>query len=455
MKSSKKFSGLRIRTVNIIFLSSFIILCSSILISTFECQRKYNTMFLGVTDYSECTKAISYFKDASDYLTNQARFFAIHKDASFLKNYFDEQNTVKRREKSLEVLEMSHKDDETIINLRNAMDESKTLTHREHYSMKLICSADPEILTELPEEIQEIRLTREDKKLTPDEMMNKAQSILFDAVYNNSKDRILKYTESSLASLSKGVAVHLQSDDLILSKIFFLHKIISVLLIIISIVLYIIIYKLVISPLKENIDCIKLGEKMNVLGSYELRYIAKIYNELCEKNSIKENVLKHKAEHDPLTDLINREAFDQIKAIFKKSDEQIAYLLIDIDFFKNINDTYGHLVGDSVLKKIAKMLSEHFRNTDYVARVGGDEFAVIMTKFGEAPEVIIQRKIEGLNKKLQMVIDGLPPVSLSVGVSFSDSGFKDVQEEQSDKALYRVKNGGRCNCSFYDYIEIN
>ena len=180
-----------------------------------------------------------------------------------------------------------------------------------------------------------------------------------------------------------------------------------------------------------------------------MRLIAKTYNALREKDEIKASILKHKAEHDPLTGLINREAFAKIKEVLSDTAEPIAYLIIDIDLFKAVNDKYGHLVGDEVLKKIAAILCEQFRNTDYVARIGGDEFAVIMTKFGDAPEFIIQRKIETINKLLQKVEQNFPSVSLSVGVAISTMGYNEVLEEQADQALYHVKQGGRCNCSFF------
>lgn len=450
----KEIGGIRIRTINIITMVATCTLCVAILISSFESERKYNSMFFGVTDYTDCTKAISDFKDASEYMTSQARLFAINKNASFMKNYLDEKNIIKRRENALEVLKMSH-DDGPMKNLQRAMDDSEELAERELYAMKLICQAEGFSSEDIPAEVDSVVLSRQDSVLSLQEKGIMAQKILFDASYLNSKDRIARNVNCAINSLSKDFVNKLEYDDYVLSKSFGFHKFICCLLIIISVALYIILIFLVIVPLRLDLNSIKAGEKMKVNGSYELRYIARVYNELCEKNLIKESILRHKAEHDPLTDLINREAFMQIKQVFKETTEPIAYLLIDIDFFKQINDNYGHLVGDNVLKKISKLLSDQFRNTDYVARVGGDEFAIIMTKFGESPEIVIQRKIDGLNKMLQMVSDGLPPVSLSVGVSFSENGFKDILEEQADKALYRVKNGGRCNCSFYDYIQLN
>jgi GGDEF domain-containing protein len=72
-----------------------------------------------------------------------------------------------------------------------------------------------------------------------------------------------------------------------------------------------------------------------------------------------------------------------------------------------------------------------------------------MTKFGDTPELIIQRKIETINKLLQKVDQSFPSVSLSVGVAISTMGYNEILEEQADQALYHVKQGGRCNCSFY------
>lgn len=449
-----KVSGLKIRSVNAILMVATCLLSIAVLICSFEFNHRYNSMVFGVSDYTDCTKAINDFKDSSEYLTNQVRLFTIHKDFSFMKNYFDELNVFKRREHAIEVLAMSHMNDDTINNLKRAMEESNELKQREFYAMALVCDAIPSY-TALPEEIKNYQLPSSDKLLDAQEKLEKSQEILFDVSYINSKERISKYTTAAFFSLSSAFSDQLIQDDKRLSTGFIVQQFICGLLLCLSVASYFMLIKLVIIPLKSHIMNIKNGQPMEYTGSYELKYIAKTYNELCEKNIIKESILRHKAEHDPLTDLINRDAFNQIKDVFKASDEQIAFLLVDIDFFKKINDTYGHLVGDKVLKKIAKLLSEQFRNTDYVARIGGDEFAVIMTKFGDNPETVIQRKIDGLNKTLQLVTDGLPPVSLSVGVSFSESGFREVLEEQADKALYRVKNGGRCNCSFYDYIELN
>ena len=157
---------------------------------------------------------------------------------------------------------------------------------------------------------------------------------------------------------------------------------------------------------------------------------------------------------DELTGILNRRGFfENIKKLINKEENKnrsCAMLFCDMDNLKLINDQFGHSVGDDVLRKISNLFMEQFRGSDYVARIGGDEFAIIMTKFGDSPVEIINTKIGRLNAILQDNDDGLPPVSLSVGVSFSECGFVKEMEDQADKALYKVKQGGRCNCSFYE-----
>ena len=125
-------------------------------------------------------------------------------------------------------------------------------------------------------------------------------------------------------------------------------------------------------------------------------------------------------------------------------------VICDIDIFKQVNDLHGHTVGDLILRKVARLLTTTFRSIDYVCRIGGDEFAVIMVNVGRELSHTVSDKIELINDALSNPTDGLPAVSLSVGVAFTDrenpgeSIFKDA-----DQALYRVKQNGKHDCGFY------
>ena len=119
-------------------------------------------------------------------------------------------------------------------------------------------------------------------------------------------------------------------------------------------------------------------------------------------------------------------------------------ILIDVDTFKSVNDTYGHAMGDTILQKVATLLKRTFRSIDYVCRIGGDEFAIIMVEMTSDLKYTIEEKIEAVNETLSKEVDGVPAVSLSVGVAFSDrDNAEDDIFKDADKALYYIKEHGR------------
>ena len=189
---------------------------------------------------------------------------------------------------------------------------------------------------------------------------------------------------------------------------------------------------------------------LETVGAYEFRYLALTYNNIYEINAANEVMLRNKAEKDALTGLLNRGAFDSLRTGLQANACPLALLLIDVDKFKNINDTYGHDVGDKVLKKVANVLNMHFRSNDFIARIGGDEFSVIMMDIKNISKDTIQGKIMDMNRVLKSGTDGLPKITLSVGVAFSEIGFHKELYKMADTALYKVKENGRCGCAFYE-----
>ena len=163
-----------------------------------------------------------------------------------------------------------------------------------------------------------------------------------------------------------------------------------------------------------------------------------------------QRLIRHEAEYDALTDLMNRGSFDRVLEIYQNGESHYALLLIDVDIFKSVNDTYGHACGDKILQKVAGLLKKMFRSIDFVCRIGGDEFAVVMVEMTSDLGYTIEEKIETINQELSNTEDGLPKVSVSVGVAFSDrqnpgeSIFKDA-----DAALYRTKENGKRGCTIY------
>ena len=205
---------------------------------------------------------------------------------------------------------------------------------------------------------------------------------------------------------------------------------------------------LILFPLNEYIARIRAYETLPLRGAKELRYLAQAYNSMFAANQRHSDHLLYQAEHDPLTGLFNRGAFDDLRRAHQR--EHIGLMLIDVDNFKRVNDDYGHDTGDRVLKKTADLLSHSFRATDYPCRIGGDEFSVIITDISPSVKGVVQRKIRQVGEGLSRTEDGLPPVTLSVGVAFSDQCGPDQDlYKLADAALYRVKARGRNGCAFY------
>jgi diguanylate cyclase (GGDEF)-like protein len=202
-------------------------------------------------------------------------------------------------------------------------------------------------------------------------------------------------------------------------------------------------------PILKGVEKIKEDSEIPIIGSYEFRYLAKTYNKMYSafKKSIES--LNYEASHDKLTGLYNRAGYDVLRSGIDLNTS--AVLLIDADNFKSINDNYGHVIGDCVLKKIAAQLKNTFRVEDYICRIGGDEFVVFMRHVHKGLSPLIEDKIGLINRTLtDRKLDSLPPISISVGIAFGeDEADIDSLIEHADEALYVVKENGRRGYSFY------
>ncbi|WP_353866235.1 GGDEF domain-containing protein [Svornostia abyssi] len=164
-----------------------------------------------------------------------------------------------------------------------------------------------------------------------------------------------------------------------------------------------------------------------------------------------EERLRHHAEHDPLTGLMNRRRFDEEIARHasrvRRYDEDGAVLLIDLDRFKEVNDTYGHAAGDDYLVRAADRLRTVLRDTDLVARLGGDEFAILLphADAGEAAETA-RRLVAAMHPAPGEASQGDPAMTVSIGVAcFADHPAADPAAvvAAADRAMYAAKTGGR------------
>ena len=174
-------------------------------------------------------------------------------------------------------------------------------------------------------------------------------------------------------------------------------------------------------------------------------YISVRDNSAEERNLQKET---YNANHDPLTKALNRAGFD--KAIEELDLSKMFLLLIDLDSFKEANDEYGHSVGDQVLIKVVNTISSNFRSDDLVCRIGGDEFAVIISNSDSETPKLVKERVKKINSILTSGEDGLPKVSISAGGAFgkdAENGYE--LTNNADHAMYSTKFNGKCGFTLF------
>jgi diguanylate cyclase (GGDEF)-like protein len=186
---------------------------------------------------------------------------------------------------------------------------------------------------------------------------------------------------------------------------------------------------------------------------------------LKKKNSELKNVLNHlyeiskakdtykeKAKVDALTGLLNKSTMqDLINMELTNPQLSIsnAFIIVDLDYFKEANDTFGHDYGDIILKNFSNFLREIFRKEDYISRFGGDEFCIFLKN---VPINIVEMKAKMIKKRIHTV-STKSNITASIGIAMVPANGNDYESifKAADKALYYVKTNGKNNYRFAEY----
>lgn len=189
-------------------------------------------------------------------------------------------------------------------------------------------------------------------------------------------------------------------------------------------------------------------QKVDFLGEF-----SNSFNQMVDHLRDNSEHLQQLAHIDALTQIPNRLALDGfLKKAFqncKSQKKELSIILIDIDWFKHVNDTYGHQAGDVVLRELGQRLSQEFRSGDVFARYGGEEFMAVLPAASLENTIRIGERILGVVRNMSIRIS--PELVLSITVSMGISNMREEDEDyegivkRSDSALYEAKNSGR-NC---------
>ncbi len=194
--------------------------------------------------------------------------------------------------------------------------------------------------------------------------------------------------------------------------------------------------------------------KENQEDLYAMMILSDINKQKC-----KELQLTQLAERDGLTGLFNTETMKKKVNDYLQSTQSLEnfniLILLDLDNFKAINDTFGHLYGDKVLKDIANILSKKFRSKDLVARLGGDEFVIMLINVNNLTDV--ERVYQQLVKELNIIYtkdNQTVEISSSLGIAIAPIHGNTFNElyEKADLMLYEIKRNNKCGYKVYDLI---
>ncbi len=455
-KNTGVLKGFRIQSLSLWLVAFTLIISVLIGIGIVQVMKDYYELAQRTREYVFAQEDARDLLFGSNYLTDQARLYAVTKDHDYAEAYFTEVHESRRRDLALEALEvhLRGRNEDALNTSKEAMELSNALMVLEIHSMKLAALSAGEDMGSLAREIQDYQLTEEELSWTAQQQADASIELVFGEEYRTMKGQI----EAKMSDVTRSVIEICERDQAesegTMKNALLRQSIYTVLVVILVIFSYIMIAVLILRPIRIYVNCIKNNNFLEITGAYEFKYLAATYNNVYEMTMEQQNMLRKKAERDALTGLLNRQAFEQLKSQLRISSEPLAFLIIDVDVFKSINDNYGHDVGDQALIKVARLLDENFRKVDYVLRIGGDEFAVIMEKTGPDKKPIIRSKIEAINEILQHPEDEavFPKYSVSVGIAFSEKGFYDDLFQQTDQALYHTKENGRCGYTFYDEL---
>ena len=396
--------------------------------------------------YEDCVDATTDLALSCYDLTSYARIFVLTGNEEYFDRYYNEYFRVKRREYAVETLKRSGVGSDATQLLIDAYRTSGELIATELHAMAVVAhSLD---LDPMPQVLTEVNLTPKESKAGPVEARDLGEELLFSADYdalrsklNNQIDDCAKALKTEMRSeRAKTVATEEQQQTTLL--------VVLGSLLLLLVVVGLTNRGLVLVPLRNIERRIQNDEPFDIEGSREIRKVARAYNTLYGENKNRTLLLERMAQTDPLTGLYNRGSFDQVLSQFTPD---MALLAVDVDLFKEINDRYGHEVGDKVLQKVASELRRAFDDQDYCCRIGGDEFAVVVVDSGRESRLEITTLLKGVYENLRDGSGETPAVTLSIGIAFGSDVPEGVTVyHAADKALYAAKRNGRNQYAIYE-----
>ncbi len=438
--------GISLRSIHVLLIVVMIVMSGIVIYSTYRLTSTFLSLVSATEENSELEKAAHELMDASDYLTEQVQRFTINGDRRFMDQYFTEAFESNRREQALSKMNVDEDTQAALKQLQEAMDNSVSLMDQEYYAMRLVVEAKG--IADHPDILDTVKLSDEDAALSSEDKIRRATELVLNDDYYEQKNRIRQDMRESLEEVDKLMKNAKDTELARLRRELNFVRIVIVIQVISIFILVRLTSILGIDPVLKAVDRIKEDNPIPEMGANEFRYLAQAYNKMYSKYRTSLERLNYQASHDELTGAYNRAGYDLLLSSI--DHESTIMMLIDVDNFKTINDTYGHETGDKVLIKVVQVLNSIFRDDDCICRIGGDEFVVFMVHSSRIQRPLIETKIRQINVELENTDDGLPPISISVGiVNGKDVNGAETMFEKTDAAMYESKKQGKHTYTFY------
>lgn len=452
---NEKQNGIRLKWLYRGIIPFIVVLCALLILIALYIDRSFLMLEQVTEQYIAASRDCADMQAGSDYLTDRARTFIVTGDITSAEAYFNEMDVTRRRDIAVKSMEEILSGTDTVKYLRASLDYSNRLSEIEKYAMALAAvgqSIDPALL---PDVLRSVSLDAGDTLLPPQEQRVKAREMVFDETYQDYKEHIRENVSLCEQGLIHETETAQQRGTIRLERMLILLTVLVALVFAGAIAIAVLNQRLVMDPINAFVKAIRENKLVEEKGARELRMMSRSYNSSLSQTQQFHKELSFRADHDALTGILNRGGFENARQVTRGRAQ--ALIIVDVDRFKQFNDTYGHDMGDRILKKVADALTANFREEDFVCRYGGDEFIVIMVHANSSMRSLVQNKIDKIRAALRDVSDGLPIITVSVGIAFSDrpDPTDDILKD-ADTALYITKENGNDGCTFYgDKIKEN
>ena len=411
-----KKRGVRLSRVNVLLIFLGLVIALFMVFSMYETNRSFNQIVNMTESYLSSQQTAGMLSNIANGVSEQCAAFLRTGEPDCVHVYAGQLSAINAQIKANETMQSSDESRDEF--LAKAIEAFRAMNETEIRAMRLMADTLPMGMAAYPLLIQQTKLSPEDEALTAEEKKTLAEKLIDSAEYRLNKEALTAAVDDSHRVASEQGKNRAAQTSAEVRKVMRRQKLLIFLFILIAVIALLINRFLIISPIQRSVDKLAKREPLPVLGRYEVRHLANVYNEVLKDNAEKTEALSYAATHDALTGLYNRADFDKVYSTC--ANDRIGIIIIDVDHFKQFNDEFGHGVGDHVLKIVAAKLMEHFRSEDHVSRIGGDEFCIIMPGTKQEQAETIVEKIYEINRELQDNPDGLPSITLSAGLAFWD-----------------------------------